>query len=186
MKISNYCLFALASVCRRPPSHGYIYWDWNTQGTDQTANPYSPDKKRITLQFSQPFSFAPIFEKGALGSVLSLGWLQGSSVTCRCVPVCCGHSSVVGKRPNARKHHSQHWFLLVPCSALEVSATVSASSIVNKFPKPAGLYDPLLMGNTSREGVLICTYFFLQSVLGKGRSCLPAVCAAAGALRGSL
>lgn len=83
------------------------------------------------MQFSQPFNFALIFEKGTLGSVLSLGWLQGSSVMWRCVQVCCGHSSVVGKRPNARKHHPQHWFLLVPCSA-QGGFTNSFSVLHNK------------------------------------------------------
>lgn len=44
------------------------------------------------------------------------------------------------------------WF---HAQSVEVSPTVSASSTANKFPKPAGLYNPLLVGNTSRERVLI-------------------------------
>lgn len=132
------------------------------------------------MQFSQPFNFVPIFEKGTLGSVLSLG--GRGAVLCEGVYRCAVDTAAWWERnpmpENTHPHTGSCWFYAQP---MEVSPTVSASSTANKFPEPAKLYDPLLMRNTSREEVLISTYFsFLQDVLGKCKSCLPAVYAAAG------
>lgn len=57
-----------------------------------------------------------------------------------------------------------------------VSPIASVTPSANKFPWPAGFYEPLQIGNPSRRGVLISIHLFSrQEPLGKGRSCLPAV-----------
>lgn len=51
------------------------------------------------------------------------------------------------------------WFYAQPME-------VSASSTAKKFPKPAGLYDPLPVGNISREEALISTSPFFSMFQG--------------------